>query len=279
MPGKYYDMSKRKREYNFPFQVHGVYYCWEWTPSMAASGKIRTDIIEIAIRLRSSAGNRCHDELNGKTCDIGFPHVLIKRPGDSVKITQLAPRDTVSFQYPASCIEELQKLDMLPDRDMWEINLTAEIESLLKKFQHCLYAFYASEVPDKLDWICFQLLRELSHNQLASCENENTVIKNASAWLQMHFNEKFTVEEIAQRYGMSRSNFYMIWKNNFEISPIQYVLELRLQAAAALLQETPFSISRISDEVGFCSTDNFHHKFKAKYGITPAEYRKQYRNR
>ena len=92
----------------------------------------------------------------------------------------------------------------------------------------------------------------------------------------MHFNEKFSIEELAKRYGMSRSKFYMLWKNNFDVSPVQYILDLRLQAAAKFLQKTPFPVRRIAGEVGFCSTDNFHHKFKAKYSMTPAEYRKQY---
>ena len=274
MPEQYYDMRNRQREFKFHFPVLGVYYCYNWTPVVEYGMPIKEGLVEISFRLRSASGTRCMDEYNGEPCNIPFPHVLVKRPGNLIKLSQLAPRDTISFQYPVSMVDELRRLDMLPDMDMWEIRLTPEIEGLLAEFQHCLYTFYADEVPDKLDWICFKLLRELSHNQLPRGENEDTIIKNSSVWLQMHFNEKFTVDDLARCCGMSRSNFYMLWKKNFDVSPIQYVLDMRLQAAAALLRETPFPVSRIADKVGFCSTDNFHRKFKARYNMTPAEYRK-----
>ena len=98
-------------------------------------------------------------------------------------------------------------------------------------------------------------------------------MQNASVWMQVHYNEKIAVEEIAAQYNMSRATFYRAWKRHFNISPIQYLLDLRLNAAAQMLRDTPLSIARIADEVGFCGVDAFHRKFKSKYGFTPANYR------
>ena len=274
MPSKSYNVSTQVREYKFPFRVLSVYYCWDWTPYSYVTSIISDERVEIAIRLRSASGNRCMDKIDDKICNIDFPHVLIKRPGVRVTPTQLEPRDTISFQYPSSYLEKFRAMDLLPDHDLWKFQITPRIESLLSDFQHCLYTFYTAGVPDELDWICFKLLWELSHNKIEQTENENTIIKNSSLYLQLHFHEKISVEDLAKRCGMSRAAFYIHWKNNFDISPIQYVLELRLQSAAELLKNTQLPISQIADEVGFCSVDSFHRKFKAKFNMTPACYRK-----
>ena len=107
--------------------------------------------------------------------------------------------------------------------------------------------------------------------------DEKKLIRNASLWIQLHCCEKLQIEEVAEKYKMSKATFYRAWKRCFDIPPLQYSLDLRLQAAAKLLLESPFPISRISRDSGFGGVDSFHSKFKQKFGVTPAEYRRSHR--
>jgi len=51
------------------------------------------------------------------------------------------------------------------------------------------------------------------------------------------------------------------------------LLERRLRKAAQLLQTTDKTVQQIADECGFESLSHFSRYFKAKFGITPSQYR------
>ena len=56
----------------------------------------------------------------------------------------------------------------------------------------------------------------------------------------------------------------------------EYLQQLRLERASTLLKETEASVISIAQECGFASVSYFNRIFKAAYGITPSEYRKQH---
>lgn len=271
------DIDHMEREDNFPFRLNRVYCCWQWTRPVGISIATPPELLEISVRLNCKV-DKCRDELNGRSLDLPFPHVLVKRPGDEVMSTQPVPRDTIAFQYPAALQDQMKEFGLLPDRGAWPFTMTPAVESLLKDYWNCLYHLYTPGTPDQLDWLCFKLLWELSHQKRSPRDaDERTVMRNASVWLQIHFSEKITAEDIAAQYHMSRATFYRAWERCFALSPIQYICDLRLQAAATLLAETRLPITRIVANVGFGGVDAFHRKFKQKYGLTPARYRESAR--
>lgn len=273
MSGKNIKIEFLERKSNFPFKIDSIYYCWDYVRIVGFPQVMDDNMLEFSIRL-SCAADKCMDEVDGVPCAVTFPHVLVKQPGSTIISTQSEPRDTIAFIYPSSAAEGLKQLGLLPDKLCWEFKMTPVIEQLIKDFRQCLYTVYAPGVADEIDWICFKLLRELLHHEQNQETDEKITMQNASVWMQVHYSEKFATEEIARQYNMSRATFYRVWKKYFDVSPIQYLLNLRLEAAANLLRETPISIMRIADEVGFCGVDAFYRKFKEKYNSTPAEYRK-----
>ena len=59
-------------------------------------------------------------------------------------------------------------------------------------------------------------------------------------------------------------------------TPQQYIIEFRIKKACSLLRKSSYSISRISDLVGFSSQAYFSKVFKKTLNITPFEYRKTF---
>lgn len=261
------------RKSKFPFQVSKLYFCWRVVRPVNIPSSLE-DGLELSLRLACDA-DKCMDEVNGVPCAATFPHVLIKRPGVAINSTQPEPRDTIAFQYPIEIANELTRLGLLPNKDVKEFTMTPTIRELIKDFRRCLYSIYTPGAVDEIDWICFKLLRELFHTESLTAPDEETTIRNASIWMQVHYNEKLSTEAIARQYNMSRASFYRAWKRYFEISPLQYIVNLRLEAAARLLRQTPMAIAKIADEVCFGGVDAFYRKFQKKYAMTPAEYRKK----
>ena len=95
--------------------------------------------------------------------------------------------------------------------------------------------------------------------------------------LSSQYYVKHTLEELEEKYRINRSRLCREFKNRFQISPMQYLHKMRIQAAKSLLIETDVKIYEISYEVGYENVNHFIHQFKKLVGITPAEYRNKLR--
>lgn len=92
-------------------------------------------------------------------------------------------------------------------------------------------------------------------------------------YIDLHFSEKITLDEIARKTFFSK--FYIIhsFKKQYGTTPIQYLLDKRLTEAASLLENTNLSVTDITIGVGFSSASQLAKAFREKYGLTPQQYR------
>ncbi|MBO9491463.1 AraC family transcriptional regulator [Endozoicomonas sp. G2_1] len=85
----------------------------------------------------------------------------------------------------------------------------------------------------------------------------------------------WNVERLGQLVNMSRTAFSNRFASLTKMTPLQYVIFVRLQKASQLLLTTPQSLFSIADSVGYQSEAAFSLAFKRQFGIRPGEYRKQ----
>ena len=125
-----------------------------------------------------------------------------------------------------------------------------------------------------------RLLRaELEANQKAIPE---TVVKTGvhqkvhevALYLQTHIHESVSLEELAQRFFMSRSYLTRSFRNITGFSVVEYMTYIRIQKAQQLLRESDRSITEIADLCGFGNITYFEKVFKTTTGHTPVQYRK-----
>ncbi|AOW16881.1 AraC family transcriptional regulator [Polaribacter vadi] len=84
----------------------------------------------------------------------------------------------------------------------------------------------------------------------------------------------FSVEQLATKLSISRVQLYRKIKSILNISISDYILNIRLEKAKTLLQDSKLSISEVAYSVGFSSPSYFSSSFKNKFGKTPKLYRK-----
>jgi two-component system response regulator YesN len=95
-------------------------------------------------------------------------------------------------------------------------------------------------------------------------------------YMQEHFREfNCSLEGTAAHFKMSESYLSRFIKEKTEITFMQYLWELRLNAVKRELETTDKPIRTIVLEVGYIDTPNFIRKFKKTVGLTPGEYRKR----
>ena len=98
-------------------------------------------------------------------------------------------------------------------------------------------------------------------------------INKVLEYLNIHFREKIKVDSLSKSSRMSRSNFLRVFKLMTGVSPLQYVLHLRINYACRELQETRRGITEIAYDSGFEDSNYFSRTFRKFIGMTPREYR------
>lgn len=84
-----------------------------------------------------------------------------------------------------------------------------------------------------------------------------------------------SLEEVADCVGISKTQMSKLFKNQFGMGYLDFLTELRLHKAQELLANTNMSVKNVIQEVGYLDKTSFTKKFKAKFAMTPTEYRLQ----
>lgn len=88
--------------------------------------------------------------------------------------------------------------------------------------------------------------------------------------------QEWSVERLGQMANMSRSSFSNHFTDLVGMSPLQYVIFVRLQLASRLLVETSKPLINIAEDIGYRSEAAFSQVFKRQYGIRPGEFRRSH---
>ncbi|MBA3931168.1 MAG: hypothetical protein C0521_16435, partial [Xanthomonas sp.] len=91
---------------------------------------------------------------------------------------------------------------------------------------------------------------------------------------RLHLDPALTLPRVARRLGIPQTRLSQLLNDNNQTSFKQYLAQLRVIEARALLQQTPPKpLEVVAEEAGFQSMSTFHSAFKKHEGITPAAFR------
>lgn len=92
-------------------------------------------------------------------------------------------------------------------------------------------------------------------------------------YITEHSGAHISVDTLSGIMHMEKGYFIKQFKKSIGVTPMRYILSVRMNRALNLIEYTDLSISKISEEVGFSSPNAFIKAFKTQYGRTPCEYR------
>lgn len=111
-----------------------------------------------------------------------------------------------------------------------------------------------------------------------STHHDEEIIK-VQEWLQDHYQDAFHISEVASNFQMSVRSLNRRFKLAANTSPLQYLQELRITHAKALLKQSNLDVSEVADRVGYQDASYFTGLFKKLNAVTPNEYRRLVRNK
>ena len=129
---------------------------------------------------------------------------------------------------------------------------------------------YALAVLEKIlaaERLVFQQGRELSALELK--------IAAALHFMAENHSRDITLEDLAGATGMSVSHFRRSFRRVTGSSPIDFLLDLRLRKAAALLERPGQTVAAAAAATGFNDANYFSRIFTRRRGLTPREWRRR----
>lgn len=112
----------------------------------------------------------------------------------------------------------------------------------------------------------FQVLR-----QWVNAESKFSAISKAIEFMQLNLTQRIHIDDLAEQVGLSGSGFHRYFKQVTGESPLQYLKQLRLVRAKALLVQQKQSASQTAYDVGYESPNQFSREFKRYFGVPPSK--------
>ena len=95
-------------------------------------------------------------------------------------------------------------------------------------------------------------------------------------YMESHFNEKITVEELADHVGLNPKYLSGLFKKEKGITISEYLTDMRVDVACSLLTRTDYTYVQIAYSLAFCSQSHFSKVFREQTGYTPRQYRSRF---
>jgi AraC-like DNA-binding protein len=99
-------------------------------------------------------------------------------------------------------------------------------------------------------------------------------LQRAIAHIDSHFVDEITAGGLARLANLSVPHFNRLFRKVLRLSPMDYVLSLRVQEAQRLLSTTQLSLGSIAAASGFYDQSHFTKRFRKVTGLTPLQYRR-----
>jgi transcriptional regulator GlxA family with amidase domain len=107
-------------------------------------------------------------------------------------------------------------------------------------------------------------------------EHLDDSISKAQDFIEKNFDDKITVDKLADMLALSRRNLERRFKSATSNSIIEYLQRVRVEAAKKRLETAKLNVNEVMYEVGYTDSKAFRNIFKKITGLSPVEYRNRY---
>jgi AraC family transcriptional regulator, arabinose operon regulatory protein len=100
-------------------------------------------------------------------------------------------------------------------------------------------------------------------------------VRRSAKYISKHYYKQISLDELAAHANLSLSRFTSLFKETYAVSPIERLIQVRIERAKEFLMYSNYSIKQIAVECGFNSPQYFSRQFFRRTGKRPKEYREQ----
>ena len=228
--------------------------------------------------------------IDGRISEITDNCVCFRRPGqivcsvgdyDTYLLTVDFSKKTPVENYLRSTAQILEPvheniiLDSFPD--VFEVSRISEIRALFSRL---------ANLPDInsgaghliVNEILLLLGADLFHSRLEEEKDYFSPADTAAVYMRKNFSDDITLSTLSQYVHLDKSYLVRMFKKKYAVTPIEYLIQCRLQHAVCMLSNTDATVSEIATECGYTTASFFIRQFKKYHGETPTRYRANLKN-
>ena len=122
-------------------------------------------------------------------------------------------------------------------------------------------------------------LYQLTENpqEITSGDKENIHIEKALMIMQNSIFSEINLDDITEKLKLTNSYFIRLFKKKLKTTPMKYYMKLKVEAATSILISSSMYIYEIGEKLNFYSEFHFSRVFKNHTGLSPRQYRNEYR--
>ena len=196
---------------------------------------------------------------------------------------------TVTIDYHGITDEMKRVLELL-SVDLTRIMEFAEKQDFYmvranETVQHIFSELYTVQDHIKLSYIRIKLLEffliltemefdSYKTNYAYYSKVQRDCIRQIREFIVENITEHYTIEELSERFEISPTAMKRCFKGIYGAPIYAYLRTYRLQIAEKLLPEGKSSVGEIATEIGYTNPNKFTSAFRAEYGMSPTEYKK-----
>lgn len=183
---------------------------------------------------------------------IGFNGLKVEEGINNIGFTKKNPIITINcVDTLKDCVERMLENHKLTYSD--ELRRNSE-----------MLRFFATVIDDQ----------HAANFERASYDYHSSIyVKQVIDYLSKHYNQKIKISDLADYIGVNRSYLTNSFKREMNVSPQEFLQNLRMDKASSLLKETVIPINTIASQVGYDDPLAFSKIFKQKFGVGPRKYR------
>ncbi|MBE7120973.1 AraC family transcriptional regulator [Bacillus cereus] len=133
---------------------------------------------------------------------------------------------------------------------------------------------YELIMQDILEILLLKMMRKKAFNiEKTSTQKINKDIEFIKNYIKQHFRENISLDTLAKVSHINKYYLAHSFRKFAGVSPIEYLIQIRIRESKILLETTNYPISNISTITGFSSQSFFSQSFKREMNLSPSQYR------
>jgi AraC-like DNA-binding protein len=216
-----------------------------------------------------------------RSMSIDFPEASFGAPTQCIalKVDNAYIRETLNYLNEKYNTASDEPNEWMLHIDQYHFNNDAAVTELINKLiRICSGEDSAKDIY--ADLTLRELLiriaqnQHLQHQANGSAHNSNNSrLHFVLQYIHENLTERIGVDTLSRKAYLSRNLFFKWFKEQFGITPLEYITRERIRLARELLALEKYTITQISLHCGFTDVNYFVRTFKKSEGLTPGAYR------
>lgn len=212
-----------------------------------------------------------------------FPHQMIETQGDGELVNVYVPLQSfLTWKLPDDFVSKLLHGEVIVSNSLYHCDeqITRIWENDIAENNYTLTVQVINEIRGRI--------RRMSLEEYSTFDLANRAMKDGSKpivrglfhiqtmlrYIADNYDQKITIENVSQSTGLHKNYAMKLFNRVMRVSIKQYINQLRLQHAQALLIDTENPVLNIALEAGFGSVSRFYDIFQREFQMSPLEFRR-----